>query len=141
MKSVIFDKTGTLFTKIDHIESFTLLWKNETEFYSRKEIDKTLQKQKQHERPLVLSDPIETKRDEVCQSMTESKLKYNTTLTVADLWAIIGVLERDFKHPLANLLFKESIKRQLGQQSTFKLTELPQLTPTGIIGQVTRMVD
>lgn len=35
VKCVIFDKTGTLFTKVDHIESFTLLSKNQTEICTK----------------------------------------------------------------------------------------------------------
>lgn len=36
-----------------------------------------------------------------------------------DLWGIIVLIERDFKHPLASLLFKEGIKRSINRKATF----------------------
>ncbi|CAD8173001.1 unnamed protein product [Paramecium pentaurelia] len=141
VKCVIFDKTGTLFTKVDHIDSFTLLSKNQTEVCSKNQ-DKTIMKVKQFQRSLVISDPIETKREQqYCEGTLQSKLKYNQTLSVQDLWAIISILEKEFTHPIATLLFKESISRQIGRQSTFVLTDQPKLEKNGIIGNVTRTTD
>ncbi|CAD8196301.1 unnamed protein product [Paramecium octaurelia] len=138
---IIFDKTGTLFTKVDHIESFTLLSKNETEI-SLKQQDKTVVKVKQFQKSLVMSDPVDTKRDiPNTEGKIQSNLKFNKTLSGQDLWAILGVLEKDFNHPIATLLFKESVQRQIGRQSTFVLTEQARQDKNGIIGNVTRTTD
>ncbi|CAD8121000.1 unnamed protein product [Paramecium sonneborni] len=138
---IIFDKTGTLFTKVDHIESFTLLSKNQTEI-CLKNNDQTVMKVKQFQKSLIMSDPIDTKRElQIQEGQIQSNLKFNQTLSVQDLWSIIGVLEKDFHHPIATLLFKESIQRQIGKQSTFVLTDQPKLQKNGIIGNVTRTTD
>jgi Cu+-exporting ATPase len=54
-----------------------------------------------------------------------------------ELWSIVALMEKDFKHPLATLLFKEGIARSTQKKATFVGMQ-PTLTRNGIMGTVIR---
>ncbi|KAM3127424.1 hypothetical protein pb186bvf_020457 [Paramecium bursaria] len=107
VKVIVFDKTGTLFTKIDHINSFTTLRNHQTQYFDKK--GQYLRSESKKRKPKKVDENqelIETLESEKSQRIQQNALQ------VQDLWSIICLIEKEFKqHPIANLLYKESLSK------------------------------
>ena len=60
-------------------------------------------------------------------------------LSPDDIWGIVAIIEKDFKHPLGILLYKEAIVRSTQRSACFAVTgEKPSFQKMGIMGEVVR---
>jgi hypothetical protein len=71
----------------------------------------------------------------------ESNEEGTSPFNDSDLWGMVGVMEKELKHPLATLLYKEAVKRQVNRVHTFVMNEKPEVTKNGLIGSLIRNSD
>jgi cation transport ATPase len=114
----MFDKTGTLFTKIDKIENYSRVRQGVVSIIEIDTLDSSNKLKEEEDRKETIVD-----------------------LTDSDLWGMIGKLEKDITHPLATLLYKEAVKRSDNRIQNYVMNMKPEITRSGIIGTLFRSSD
>ncbi len=58
--------------------------------------------------------------------------------SVDELWSLVALLERDSQHPLAELLYKESLRRSENVTTPYRLIGALTMHKNGVVAYVTR---